>query len=56
MLNLSIGLIYGSEEFGFKDLFNDSVINYLEPPFFFLTMMLWNLSLILEKRKTKMKI
>ena len=55
MINLSIGLIYGSEEFGFTDLFNDSVINYLELAFF-LTMMLWNLSLILEKRKTKIKI
>jgi len=52
ILNLSIGLIYGLEEFSITNFLSNSALNNLELAFF-ITMVLWNISLIIDKRKKK---
>jgi len=52
ILNLSIGLIYGLEEFSITNFLSNSAVNNLELAFF-ITVALWNISLIIDKRKKK---
>ena len=52
ILNLLIGLIWGLEEFEFTNFLTIRVTDSLEL-WFFGTLALWNLSLIIDRRKKK---
>ena len=52
ILNLLIGLIWGLEEFEFTNFLTIRVTDSLEL-WFFGTLALWNLSLIIDRRKNK---
>ena len=47
-INLSIAIVYGLEEFQITNFISNSVTEYLEYGFFII-MLLWNLSYILDK-------
>ena len=49
-INLSITIVYGLEEFQITNFISNSVTEYLEYGFF-ITMLLWNVSYILDKQK-----
>ena len=49
-INLSIAIVYGLEEFQITNFISNSVTEYLEYGFF-ITMLLWNVSYILDKQK-----
>tara|TARA_Y100000741_G_C18004314_1_gene457450 strand:- start:415 stop:597 length:183 start_codon:yes stop_codon:yes gene_type:complete len=52
ILNLLIGLIWGLEQFEFTNFLTVRVTDSLEL-WFFGTLALWNLSLIIDRRKKK---
>ena len=49
-INLSIAIVYGLEEFQITNFITNSITEYLEYGFF-ITMLLWNVSYILQKKK-----
>ena len=49
-INLSIAIVYGLEEFQITNFITNSITEYLEYGFF-ITMLLWNVSYILDKQK-----
>ena len=49
-INLSIAIVYGLEEFQITNFISNSITEYLEYGFF-ITMLLWNVSYILDKQK-----
>ena len=49
-INLSIAIVYGLEEFQITNFITNSITEYLEYGFF-ITMLLWNVSYILDKKK-----
>ncbi len=53
-INLLIGVLYAIEEFEFTNFVDDSN-TYIIPTAFFLSLAIWNFSLILDKRKEKKK-
>ena len=49
-INLSIAIVYGLEEFQITNFISIAITEYLEYGFF-ITMLLWNVSYILDKQK-----
>ena len=49
-INLSIAIVYGLEEFQITNFISNAITEYLEYGFF-ITMLLWNVSYILDKQK-----
>ena len=49
-INIFIAIVYGLEEFQITNFITNSITEYLEYGFF-ITMLLWNVSYILDKQK-----